>query len=73
MVIPLSKKVGGYGGTNRASKNGNPGDFNIDKVVNFEDYCELSSEWSAAGNFIVDLVGFVDVHLFFAEWLRRQE
>lgn len=77
---PNGKRVnmGAYGGTEQASMNGNPGDFNIDKVVNFGDFCELADKWMLEGAFIEDLSGngavdFADLQIFVENWLWGQE
>jgi hypothetical protein len=66
--------MGAYGGTNQASMNGSPGDFNIDGVVNFADFCELASKWRLTGEFFEDLnangtVDVTDLGLFTQTWL----
>jgi hypothetical protein len=73
---PNGKRVnmGAYGGTKQASMNGNPGDFNIDKVVNFKDFCELADKWGLEGIFIEDLSGngvveCADLRIFVGNWL----
>ena len=77
---PNGKRInmGAYGGTNQASMNGNPGDFNIDGEVNFEDFCELAGKWGYEGSFIENLnnngtVDFADLRIFAENWLWRQE
>jgi hypothetical protein len=66
--------MGAYGGTNQASMSGSPGDFNIDGVVNFADFCELASKWRLTGEFFEDLnsngsVDVTDLGLFTQTWL----
>ena len=70
--------IGAYGGTNQASKNGNPADFNIDGVVNFQDFALLANKWMVEGSFIEDLnldgvVEFEDLRLFADNWLWQRE
>ncbi len=76
---PNGKRVnmGAYGGTQQASMNGNPGDFDIDGAVNFEDFCELADKWRLEGVFIEDLSGngvveFADLHKFAENWLWQR-
>jgi hypothetical protein len=77
---PNGKRVnmGAYGGTQQASMNGNPGDFNIDKVVNFVDFCELADKWQLERVFIEDLSGngvvdFADLRIFVENWLWQHQ
>ncbi len=77
---PNGKRInmGAYGGMGQASMNGNAGDFNIDGVVNFEDFCELANKWGCEGSFIEDLVvdGIVnpaDLRIFVENWLWQRE
>lgn len=70
--------MGAYGGTNQASKNGNPADFDIDGFVNFVDFAEFSDKWSAKEFCIEDLtnngeVDFADLRMFAENWLWQQE
>ena len=67
--------MGAYGGTNQASMNGNPADFNIDGVVNFVDFAEFSSQWKLeklsadiATEVSANLVNFLDWAVFAAAW-----
>ena len=76
---PNGKRInmGAYGGTNQASMNGSPGDFNLDGVVNFEDFCQFARKWRLKGDFIedLDLDGLVDTDdlgLFADTWLWRK-
>ena len=77
---PNGKRInmGAYGGTNQASMNGNPADFNIDRSVNFADFAEFSNNWSNEEFCIHDLVkdGVVDIgdfRIFVEEWLWQRE
>ena len=77
---PNGKRInmGAYGGTNHASMSGNPGDFNLDGVVNFKDFCELASKWRLKGKFFEDLnsngaVDIADVGEFAETWLWKRE
>ena len=70
--------MGVYGGTNQASMNGSPSDFNIDKSVNFADFADFSKKWSAEGSCIYDLVtdgkvDFDDFRIFVEDWLWQRE
>ena len=70
--------MGAYGGTNQASKNGNPADFNIDGSVNFVDFAEFSDKWSAKEFCIEDLtnngeVDSADLRIFAENWLWQRE
>jgi len=77
---PNGKRInmGAYGGTVQASKNGNPGDFDIDGDVDFEDFCELADIWLKEGSFIEDLfnngvIDFADLYKFTEEWLWQKD
>jgi len=77
---PNGKRInmGAYGGTNQASMNGNPADFNIDRSVNFADFVEFSDKWSAEQSCIYDLltdgmVDFADLRIFAENWLWQRE
>jgi len=66
--------MGVYGGTNQASMNGNPADFDIDGSVDFVDLAELSNKWSTKAACIEDLtnngvVDFADLKIFADNWL----
>jgi len=70
--------MGAYGGTSQASMNGNPADFDIDGVVDFEDFSEFSNKWSAKAACIEDLtnngmVDFADLKIFAENWLWQKE
>ena len=69
--------MGAYGGTNQASMNGNPADFDIDWAVDFADFAEFSDKWSAKEFCIQDLtnngvVEFADLRIFSENWLWQQ-
>lgn len=77
---PNGKRVnmGAYGGTNQASMNGNPADFDIDGFVNFVDFTEFSNKWSAKESCIQDLtvngvVDSADLRIFAENWLWQWE
>ncbi len=77
---PSGKRInmGAYGGTNQASMNGNPADFDIDGSVNFVDFTEFSNKWFAKVPCIEDLtnngvVDFADLGKFAENWLWRRE
>jgi hypothetical protein len=70
--------MGAYGGTNQASMNGNPADFDIDWAVDFADFAEFSDKWSAKEFCIQDLtnngvVEFADLRIFAENWLWQRE
>ena len=76
---PNGKRInmGAYGGTIWASMNGSPGDFDINGVVNFEDFCQFARKWRLKGSFIEDLdldgsVDTEDLGLFAETWLWRK-
>jgi predicted outer membrane repeat protein len=76
---PNGKRInmGAYGGTIHASMSGSPGDFNIDGLVNFEDFCELAGKWLLEGEFFEDLnsdgaVDVTDLGLFTQTWLWQR-
>ena len=77
---PNGKRInmGAYGGTNQASMNGNPADFDIDGSVNFVDFAEFSYKWSAKEFCIEDLtnnelVDVADLAIFTNNWLWQKE
>jgi parallel beta-helix repeat protein len=77
---PNGKRInlGAYGGTDEASKNGNPADFDINGEVNFKDFALLADKWMAEGNYIEDLsnngtVDSADLRIFTDNWLWQQE
>jgi len=77
---PNGKRInmGAYGGTNQASMNGNPADFDIDGSVNFVDFAEFSNKWFAKVPCIEDLtnngvVDFADLKMFAENWLWQRE
>jgi len=70
--------MGAYGGTNQASMNGNPADFDIDGSVNFVDFAEFSNKWFTKESCIQDLVSdgvvdFADLGVFAENWLWQRE
>ncbi len=69
--------MGSFGGTNQASKNGNPADFDINGKVDFRDFALLADKWMSNGNFIEDLnldgvVEFEDLKIFAENWLWQK-
>ena len=77
---PNGKRInmGAYGGTNQASMNGNPADFDIDGSVNFVDFAEFSNKWLTQESCIHDLgrdgvVDFADLRMFAENWLWQRE
>ncbi len=77
---PNGKRInmGAYGGTDKASKNGNPADFDINWTVNFKDFALLADKWMVEGNYIEDLssngiIDSADLHLFTDNWLWQKE
>jgi hypothetical protein len=77
---PNGKRInmGAYGGTDQASMNGNPADFNIDGSVHFADFAEFSNKWSTGESCIYDLVtdgvvDFTDLRIFAENWLWQRE
>lgn len=77
---PNGKRInmGAYGGTNQASKNGNPADFSVDGLVNFVDFAEFSGKWLNPEVCIEDLtsdsiVEFDDLWFFAENWLWQKE
>jgi hypothetical protein len=77
---PNGKRVnmGAYGGTNQASKNGNPADFDVNGVVNLLDFMEFGSKWldEQGGIANLDLAGQVDFHdfaMFARNWLWEKQ
>jgi hypothetical protein len=73
---PNGKRInmGAYGGTEQASKNGNPADFDIDGAVDFADFAEFSNKWFSQESCIEDLtnngvVDFADLGMFVDNWL----
>jgi hypothetical protein len=76
---PNGKRInmGAYGGTNQASKNGNPADFDVDGAVNFVDFAEFCNKWLAQEACIEDLtdngvVDFADLGEFADNWLWQR-
>jgi predicted outer membrane repeat protein len=70
--------MGAYGGTNQASMNGNPADFNIDGAADFADFAEFSNNWSTEQSCIYDIVtdgivDFADLRKFVENWLWQRE
>jgi len=77
---PNGKRInmGAYGGTNQASKNGNPADFNIDNSVNFADFAQMANQWLVEQMCIEDLtndgkVNFADISIFAENWLWEKK
>jgi hypothetical protein len=77
---PNGKRInmGAYGGTNKASMNGNVADFNIDGAVNFVDFTALADKWMTDSSCIEDLstngvVDFADLCIFAENWLWQYE
>jgi hypothetical protein len=77
---PNGKRInmGAYGGTNQASMNGNPADFDINGSVNFADFAEFADKWLAQESCIEDLkrdgiVEFADLEMFAENWLWQRE
>lgn len=77
---PNGKRInmGAYGGTAEASKNGNEGDFNVDRTVDFADFCQLAGRWMVEEGCIEDLSGngvveFADLAIFAENWLWHKE
>jgi len=77
---PNGKRInmGAYGGTNQASKNGNPADFDVNGVVNFVDFAKFSLKWFAEEYCIEDLtdngeVDFADLIVFVENWLWQSQ
>lgn len=73
---PNGKRVnmGAYGDTKQASMNGNPADFDVNWLVDFEDYAEFSRQWRAEESCFEDLtnngiVDFADLDVFAENWL----
>ena len=70
--------IGAYGGTNQASKNGNPADFNIDNSVDFVDFSQIANRWLVEQMCIEDLtndgtVNFADISIFAENWLWEKK
>ena len=70
--------IGAYGGTNKASMNGNAADFNIDWAVNLVDFVQLANKWLDEGSYIEDLnsdeiIDFFDLGTFVDNWLWKKE
>jgi hypothetical protein len=66
--------MGAYGGTNQASMNGNPADFDIDGVVGLLDFAEFTNKWFFQEACVEDLtnngvVDFADLDIFVDNWL----
>jgi len=77
---PNGKRInmGAYGGTNQASKNGNPADFNVDNSVNFADFAQMANQWLVEQMCIEDLtndgkVNFADISIFAENWLWEKK
>jgi hypothetical protein len=77
---PNGKRInmGGFGGTSQASKYGNIADFDIDGVVNFDDFAELASKWLSEESCIVNLDGvgvvdYSDLEIFSDNWLWEKQ
>jgi len=77
---PNGKRVnmGAYGGTEQASRNGNPGDFNVSGLVDFEDFGEFCQKWHVDHTCIEDLtnngfVDFADLLIFTENWLWQRQ
>jgi hypothetical protein len=77
---PNGKRInmGCYGGTNQASKNGNPADFNVDGIVNFVDFAHFANKWMIEQECYEDLtnngvVNFADLDKFSEDWLWQRE
>ena len=69
--------MGVFGGTEQASKNGNPADFDIDGSVNFNDYASFSGKWRYQQQCIEDLtldaiVDYNDLAVFTENWLWQK-
>ena len=70
--------IGAYGGTNQASRHGNPADFDIDGLVGLMDYAEFACKWQAQEHCIQDLtnngvVDSADLRVFVNNWLWQKE
>lgn len=66
--------IGAFGGTEQASKNGNPADFDINGSVDFEDFALFSEKWNNKKQCIQDLtldssVNHKDLDIFCENWL----
>ncbi len=77
---PNGKRIntGAYGGTAQASLSGNPGDFDMNGVVDFADFCEMANSWRSKEKLVEDLngdgvVGPADLGLFAGNWLWRRQ
>ncbi len=69
--------IGAFGGTEYASKNGNPADFNIDDAVDMYDWAGFASKWHTQQKCIQDLntnglVNIDDLKLFLENWLWKK-
>lgn len=69
--------MGAYGGTNKASKNGNVADFDVSGLVDFVDFTEFSDKWFTPGFCIEDLTGdelvdLADLDIFAENWLWQK-
>ena len=69
--------MGAFGGTNQASKKGNPADLNLDGIVNFKDFAEISRTWGNQAT-IEDLnkdgtVDLLDLAVITANWLWEKQ
>jgi hypothetical protein len=76
---PNGKRInmGAYGGTDQASMNGNPCDFNVDGIVDFADFCDIANYWRVEGSLIEDLdydnfIDFADLRLLSNSWLWQK-
>jgi len=77
---PNGKRVnmGAYGGTGRASKNGNIADFDVSGIVDFVDFSDFARRWQEQDVCIEDLdkdgvVGFLDLEIFTDNWLWERQ
>jgi hypothetical protein len=69
--------MGAFGGTEQASKNGNPADFSINGKVDFYDFALFFKKWEYEGETIQDLslngiVDINDVSIFCDNWLWHE-
>jgi hypothetical protein len=78
-IWPNGKRIdiGAFGATNQASKSGNPADLNLDGIVNFEDFAEVSRTWGNPAA-IEDLnkdgtVDLLDLAVITANWLWEKQ
>lgn len=77
-IMPNGKRIdmGAYGGTNQASKSGNPADFNGDGIANFVDFADFGRMWGATTTGPEDLnndgvVDIYDLTIFAEKWLSE--